>query len=189
MAAEASLADELSAEYNLGEEEAIPDDEEPEDTSEYRYQEHKRNFYNMYRPHYERASNTHLIDDVMYSEILEVCLRAPGSKFDNRERGYRRKYQVQGNIQRRVLYRGDLAVTTYEQVFDVILEAHNKISHARDVRKNKKCINEDLGYYGVPEQAVQCFIDTCPTVSVVLFHIFCELRSATLCTNLNSKLP
>ena len=34
MAAEASLADELSAEYNLGEEEAIPDDEEPEDSTE-----------------------------------------------------------------------------------------------------------------------------------------------------------
>ena len=143
----------------------------------------------MYRPHYERASNTHLIDDVMYSKILEVCLRAPGSKFDNCESGYCRKYQVQGNIQRRVLYRGDLAVTTYEQVFDVILEAHNKLSHASDVRKNKKCINEDLGYYGVPEQAVQCFIDTCPTVSVVLFHIFCEKHSATVRTNLNSKLP
>ncbi len=76
-------------------------------------------------------------------------------------------------------------MTTYEQVFDVILEAHNKLSLAMDVRKNKKCINDDLGYYGVPEQAVQCFIDTCPTVSVLLLHIFCDICSATLCTNLN----
>jgi hypothetical protein len=98
LAAEASLANELSAEYNLGEEETIPNDEEPEDMSKYRYQEHKQN-YNMYPPHYERASNTQLIDNVMYSEILEVCLRAPGSKFDNHERGYRGKYQAQGNIQ------------------------------------------------------------------------------------------
>jgi hypothetical protein len=27
-----------------------------------------------------------------------------------------------------------------------------------------------LGYYGVPEQAVQCFIDTCPMVSNTLFY-------------------
>jgi hypothetical protein len=156
-------------EYNLGEEEAIPDDEEPKDTSEYRYQKHKCNFYNRYQPNYERASNTHLIDDVMYVEILEVCLRPLGSRFDNCKRGYRSKYQIQGNIQCQILYRGNLAVTTYDPVFDLILEAQNKLSHARDVKKNKKCINEDLGYYGLPEQVIQCFIDTCHMVSYILF--------------------
>jgi hypothetical protein len=60
-------------------------------------------------------------------------------------------------------------------VFEVILEAHLKLKHARDTRKNKKCINDDLGYYGVPEQAAQCFIDTCPTASYILYlfiHVF-----------------
>jgi hypothetical protein len=57
-------------------------------------------------------------------------------------------------------------VTTYEEVFEVIQEAHVKLKHARDTRKNKKCINQDLVFNGVPEQAVACYIDTCPTVSV-----------------------
>ena len=61
-------------------------------------------------------------------------------------------------------------VTTYEQVFEIIHEGHIKWKHARDVRKNERCINDDLGYYGVPEQAVQCFIDTCPMVSNTLFY-------------------
>ncbi len=30
---------------------------------------------------------------------------------------------------------------------------------------NKKCINDDLGYYGVPIEAVKCFIKSCPLVS------------------------
>ena len=100
-----------------------------------------------------------------YNTILQIVKRPTGGKFDNRERAYRRKYQLVGNVAGRSLYRDGLVVTTYEQVFDVIHEAHVKLRHARDTRKNKKAINDDLGYYGVPEQAVQCFLDTCPTVS------------------------
>ena len=43
-----------------------------------------------------------------------------------------------------------------------------------DVLKNKSIINDDLGYYGVPFNAVKCFIKTCPLVSVCTFDI--ELR-------------
>jgi hypothetical protein len=34
-----------------------------------------------------------------------------------------------------------------------------------DVLKNKSIVNDDLGYYGVPYQAVRLFIQTCPLVS------------------------
>jgi hypothetical protein len=69
-----------------------------------------------------------------------------------------------------MLVRGDLVVTTLEGVCDVILEAHAKINHARSVATNKKCINEPLGYYGVPKDAVECFIKTCPKV-IIMFII------------------
>jgi hypothetical protein len=34
-----------------------------------------------------------------------------------------------------------------------------------DVLKNKSIVNDDLGYYGIPCQAVEWFIQTCPLVS------------------------
>jgi hypothetical protein len=34
-----------------------------------------------------------------------------------------------------------------------------------DMLKNKSIVNDDLGYYGVPYQAVKLFIQTCPLVS------------------------
>jgi hypothetical protein len=43
-----------------------------------------------------------------------------------------------------------------------MLEVHAKISHARDPESNKKCINDDLGYYGVPVEAVKYCIETYP---------------------------
>jgi hypothetical protein len=39
------------------------------------------------------------------------------------------------------------------------------LGHARDVKKNKDTINEDMNYYGVPRVAVKCFVDTCSMVS------------------------
>jgi hypothetical protein len=115
-------------------------------------------------PFYEKATNTHLITDKQCAEIVKIISKPAGTKFNNRERGYRRKYQLDGNVAQRSLYRGGAVVTTYKQVFHIIHEGHEKLKHARDVCKNKKCVNYDLGYYGVPEQAVQSFIDTCPMV-------------------------
>jgi hypothetical protein len=61
-----------------------------------------------------------------------------------------------------LLYQLLQVVTTFEQVFDRMLEVHAKISHARDPESNKKCINDDLGYYGVPVEAVKYCIETYP---------------------------
>jgi hypothetical protein len=147
------------------------DDSRPTmDTAELRLLEHRNNFYAMYEPFHNKATNTHLITVRQYSEIVKILFKPPGSMFDNRERGYRRKYQLQGNVAGRCLYLCGAVVTTYEEVFEVIQEAHVKLKHARDTRKNKKCINQDLVFNGVPEQAVACYIDTCLTVSV---HFLC----------------
>jgi hypothetical protein len=77
---------------------------------------------------------------------------------------YRRLYSVDGNIAKRCLYRKNKVVTTFEQVSDVILEAHTRISHARNPKTNLSCITDTLGYYGVPVKAVEYFIQTCPLV-------------------------
>jgi hypothetical protein len=45
------------------------------------------------------------------------------------------------------------------------MEAHCKLGHARDVKKNKDAVNNDLMYYGVPRVADKCFVATCPMVS------------------------
>ncbi len=63
-----------------------------------------------------------------------------------------------------------MVVTTVEKVFDVILETRIRLNHARSNSKNKECIKEQLGYYGVPKTAVQCFVDTCAVVSSVTSH-------------------
>ncbi len=49
----------------------------------------------------------------------------------------------------------------------MILEAHKRLNHAYANTTNKKCINEQLGYFGVPKTVLQlqCFIDNYPHVS------------------------
>jgi hypothetical protein len=50
--------------------------------------------------------------------------------------------------------------------------------HARSVSTNKKCINDQLGYYGVPKDAVECFIKTCPQVIILLLFYNAIMFSA-----------
>jgi hypothetical protein len=58
-------------------------------------EEHKKNFYSLYSPHYEKATNTHLITDKQYADIVKIVSKPVGTKFNNLERGYRRKYQLE----------------------------------------------------------------------------------------------
>jgi hypothetical protein len=60
--------------------------------------------------------------------------------------------------------------TTFEHMFDVILEAHSSIGHSRDHRKHKDFLRDNLNYFGIPGPAVQFFVNTCPTVSQ-LWHV------------------
>lgn len=79
------------------------------------------------------------------------------------EKKYRKLYTLESAaVSDRCIRRDGLLVTTYEKVFDVILEAHKKVGHRRDPRMHKTVINNDLGYYVVPATAVSFFIDCCP---------------------------
>jgi hypothetical protein len=132
------------------------------------FEEHKKSFYCKYSAIYEKVKSTsHLIDDLKYSWILGI-LRAPPSKKDTMHiRKTRQIYSLGGNVENYCITRDGKTVTTYERVFEVLMMAHQKLGHARDIKKNKDAINDDLRYYGVPRSAVKCFVDTCPLVSLL----------------------
>ena len=137
---------------------------------------HRKAFYKMYIPMFKRVKDSsHLITNEKYDMLVNLLRFPPQKGASNTERNYRRRYKLGSNVANRCLYRGDKVVTTLEQVYDVILEAHTKINHARSVNTNKKCINDQLGYYGVPKDAVECFIKTCPQVIILLmcYNVYC----------------
>jgi hypothetical protein len=85
---------------------------------------------------------------------------------------YQRLYSIVGNVEDQCLNRKIKVVTTFEKVFDVILEAHSRISHACNPKSNLTCITDTLGYFGVPIEAVKHFINTCPLVCIMLQLMF-----------------
>jgi len=137
------------------------------------YNAHKDSFYRSYTTMYEKVKGTtHLISNETYAYIVSVLTRKPIPKNESmKDRKYRATYKLSGNIEGACLFRGGQTVTTFERVFDVILEAHKKLSHAKCPRRNKLTINRDLNYYGVPQDAVKCFIDCCPMVSDCTFPL------------------
>jgi hypothetical protein len=128
--------------------------------------EHKKSFYEKYAPVYEAVKGTtYLITEEKYQWIVDV-LRAPPSKQDKMNaRKARATYSLTSNVDEYCITRGGKTVMTYERVYDVIAMAHQKLGHARDIKKNKDVVNEDMGYYGVPRSAVKCFVETCLMVS------------------------
>ncbi len=111
---------------------------------------HKRDFYNLYTPYYKKITNTHLIPDAKYNDILRVLCTKPKTSERGNTRKMRQAYQLVGNIENRCLYRKGKVVTTFEQVFNAILEAHSSIGHSRIPRKHKDFLRENLNYFGIP---------------------------------------
>ncbi len=87
------------------------------------------------------------------------------------------------------MYRNELVVTTVEKEFDVILEVCIKLNHACSNSKNEDCIKEQLGYYGVPKTAVQCFTDTCAVLSSMALHCGTESLLLYFLTQLYIYVP
>jgi len=130
-------------------------------------QYHRDAFYKAFTPYYEVASkSSKLITDEKYAMIRDIIRTQKGKKEKPIIVKYRRLYSIVGNVEDRCLYRKNKVVTTFEKVFDVILEAHSRISHARNPKSNLSCITDTLGYYGVPIEAVKHFINTCPLVCI-----------------------
>jgi hypothetical protein len=129
---------------------------------------HRDAFYKSFTPYYSSVSkSSKLIMDDKYQAILDIVCQPKRKKETALMIKYRRLYSVDGNIAKRCLYRKNKVVTTFEQVFDVILEAHTRISHASNPKTNLSCITNTLGYYGVPVKAVEYFIQTCPLVTAL----------------------
>lgn len=134
-------------------------------------QNHREAFYRMYLPLYNKVKQgTNLITDAKYEELVHLLSHPLPKGASMTDRNNRRKYELVGNIAGHCLYRNGLVVTTVEKVFDVILEAHIRLNHARSNFKNKECIKKQLGYYGVPKTAVRCFVETCAVVSSMALH-------------------
>jgi hypothetical protein len=130
------------------------------------YEEHWKAFYNVYTPLYNASKcSMHLITNEKYDWLLSILRSKPSKKDPMNVRKARHIYTLGGNVENCCLFRDGKTVTTFERIFDVILQAHRKIGHARDVKKNKDTVNDDLMFYNVPRVAVKCFVDTCPMVS------------------------
>jgi len=100
------------------------------------YEGHKKSFYAAYTPLFESVKTyTHLITDEKYAQILATLQVEPSKKDSMATRKIRKVYQLSGNVERHCVFRDGKKVTTFESVFDVILAAHRKIGHARDIKK------------------------------------------------------
>jgi len=146
-------------------------------TGDYQYQllrYHREAFYDAFTPYYESMkSSTKLITNEKYDKILGIISVPKAKKESALIIKYRRLYIIVGNVERRCLYQQNKVVTTFENLCDVILEAHNRISHAQSTKSNLLCIKNTLGYYGVPFNAVKTFVQTCPLVHIFIISNSC----------------
>ncbi len=147
------------------------------ESGDYQYQllcYHKEAFYEAFTPYYDSMkASSKLITNEKYDRILGIVSALKEKKESAVIIKYRRLYSIVGNVERRCLYRQNKVVTTFENLFDVILETHNQISHARSTKSNLLCIKNTLGYYGVPFNAVKTYVQTCPLVSIFIFVFVC----------------
>ena len=130
--------------------------------------EWRKQFYDLYMPKFSVMKNSTLIGKEKYQEIVSLLLqlssrhkKQPKSKF---ERDVEKKYVLVGNIDKRCLYcrtpNGTVAITTLEEVFDVMRTIHYSLGHPRDFRKNKVALDEK--YFKIPEKCVRLFLQLCP---------------------------
>jgi hypothetical protein len=129
---------------------------------------HKTLFYEKYTAIFKKAAHTNLITKKKYDRIVKHITNYSAMAPAQRTQEVRRHmstYAILSNVGSNCLYRKDKQgkykrVPTYEQIFDIISTAHDKLSHPKCVRKNKAAINDQ--WYGVPLPAVRLFLDTCP---------------------------
>ncbi|MFN9980175.1 MAG: hypothetical protein ACK53Y_09690, partial [bacterium] len=69
-------------------------------------------------------------------------------------------YELKANIGSRCLYRNNLLVTTFEDVFEVMYNTHMSLGHAREIKKINARL--DKFYYTKQESCVKDFLKLCP---------------------------
>ncbi len=128
----------------------------------------KETFYSVYCEKFNKMKNSTLIGKDKYDRIVKVILeyqrlrrrgpsKAPAPKDAIK---FSKIYDLKSNIGGRCLYRNNKLVTTYEDVFDVMKQAHVSLSHPRDIKKNKCKLDEV--YYSIPESCIKEFLRLCP---------------------------
>ncbi len=148
-----------------------PDTDPDDDIDKGMYQKslndyHKETFYKVYTPYFDQVQEgTHLVTQEKYDHILAILAYPRQKKKPAVNYKYRKQYSVGSNVAGVMLYRKGKVATTFEKAFDVIQEAHHKISHAMNPLSNKRIINDDLGYYGAPASVIEFSIKICHIVS------------------------
>ena len=132
----------------------------------------KAGFYQKYQSKFATLSNTTLLSTMKYNSLvqdLQYVARERNQKlWTDEQKRYNKKFILIGNIQYRMLNRKnkhgnpdlDKLVATYEEVFDIMLFHHRRLSHTRDVRKNK--IELDKVWWSIPESCLKLFLKMCP---------------------------
>jgi hypothetical protein len=135
----------------------------------------KTTFYNIYQHKFETMKNTTLIEQSKYDHIVKslqsVRKKQNTTTIDkdkiptSAERRFNKKYRLKGNMQYRCLRRKlsngcYKLVPTYEEIFSIMSYHHNRLSHTRDLHKNKREL--DKVWYKIPESCIKIFLNTCP---------------------------
>ncbi len=132
----------------------------------------KSAFYLKYQPKFAALTNTTLLSASKYNSIIQelqfVARERNRKLWSDEQKRYNKKFILKGNYQYRMLNRRnkngnndeDKLVATYEEVFDIMLFHHKRLSHTRDLRKNK--IELDKVWWSIPESCVNIFLKMCP---------------------------
>ena len=118
----------------------------------------------MYKELYEKNQNggCPLITQAHYNEYVSWIWAYPGMPPTSCTPAIRNafwKYHLLSPVDGASLFRDNRGVATFKTVFDIITTSHGQISHAWDIRKNKKLIDES--WYGVPESTVKLYLALC----------------------------
>jgi len=128
----------------------------------------KAKFYELYHKKFSKMKNSTLIMTDKYNHIVHslIELHRPHQKgpikgpLPSDALKYDKVYELKSNIGKQCLYRKNLMVTTYKEVFDIMLNKHTSLGHARDIKKNKAKLDQE--YYLIPESCVKLFLQICP---------------------------
>ncbi len=81
--------------------------------------------------------------NLKYNEILHLLCTKPKTYKRGNTQKMHQTYQLVGSVKNQCIHRKGKVVTTFERVFDAILEAHSSIGHSRDHRNHKDFLRDN----------------------------------------------
>jgi hypothetical protein len=131
----------------------------------------KELFYKHLETNFGGKGGTKILTSEQYNKYVNYLQNFNNIRWTNRSNemnNVKQRYYLKGNLEKCQLYRVDKGesekgnrMATYENVFDIIDEAHLKLAHVRDSRTMYNHINKI--WYGVTEKIVKVYRDLCPT--------------------------